>query len=264
LFWIHYSHLGINPHGLKDQYADYWREHVHTAKIHYEYAKANPLGWENYGEKCWGLTASDDPYGYTAHQPMNNDNGTISPTAALASMPYVPEEALKTLRYFYRERGKDLFGKYGPYDAFNDNLNWVKKAYVGIDQGPIIIMLENYRTGLLWNNVMGDADVQSGLDKLGFLYRTASISSVQEKLVNFGMYPNPSTDQVNINLSGFQKTVYIKIYTIDGRLVLTQQLPDSVPVFSFSCTGLDNGFYIIQLTDGRNSGQAKLLIQKQL
>jgi hypothetical protein len=264
LFWLHYSHLGINPHGLKDQYADYWEEHMNTVKIHYEYAKANPLGWENYSEKCWGLTASDDPYGYTAHQPVNNDNGTISPTASLASMPYAPAEALKALKYFYRERGKELFGKFGPYDAFNDNLSWVKKAYLGIDQGPIIIMLENYRTGLLWNSVMVDVDVQSGLDKLGFQYRTASISPVEAKPVNIEIYPNPCTDQVYINLSGFQKTVYIKIYTIDGRLILIKQLPDSISVFPFNCSGLDNGFYIIQLTDGSNSGQSKLLIQKQL
>ena len=103
LFWVHYSHLGINPHGLTDQYANYWQEHVNTVKIHAAYAVANPSGFENYSDKCWGLTASDDPYGYTAHQPVSNDNGTISPTAALASMPYAPDEALKALKYFYRE-----------------------------------------------------------------------------------------------------------------------------------------------------------------
>ena len=168
LFWVHYSHLGINPHGLTDQYANYWQEHVNTVKIHTAYAVANPSGFENYSDKCWGLTASDDPYGYTAHQPVSNDNGTISPTAALASMPYAPVEALKALKYFYRERGKDVFGPYGPYDAFNDELNWVKKAYIGIDEGPIVVMIENHRTGLLWNNVMDDADVRAGLSKAWF------------------------------------------------------------------------------------------------
>jgi hypothetical protein len=168
LFWVHYSHLGLNPHGLTDQYASYWQEHVNTAKIHTAYAVANPKGFENYSDKCWGLTASDDPYGYTAHQPVSNDNGTISPTAALASMPYTPEESLKALKYFYRERGKDVFGPFGPYDAFNDELNWVKKAYIGIDEGPIVVMIENHRTGLLWNSFMKDSDVRAGLTKLGF------------------------------------------------------------------------------------------------
>ena len=168
LFWIHYAHHGINPHGLKDEYADYWTEHVNTAKIHYEYGKDNPLNFENYSEKCWGLTASDDPDGYTAHKPIDNDNGTVSPTAALASMPYTPEESMKALKYFYRERGSELFGKYGPYDAFNDSRNWIKESYIGIDQGPIVIMIENYRTGLCWNMFMKNEDVQKGLKELGF------------------------------------------------------------------------------------------------
>jgi hypothetical protein len=170
LFWIHYAHHGINPNGLKDRYADYWKEHVNTALIHYEYAKANPLGFENYSEKCWGLTASDDPDGYTAHKPMDNDNGTVSPTAALASMPYTPEESMKALKYFYRERGAELFGPYGPYDAFNDTRDWVKESYIGIDQGPIVIMIENHRTGLIWDNVMVDMDVKKGLNMLDFDY----------------------------------------------------------------------------------------------
>ena len=260
LFWVHYSHLGLNPHGLTDQYASYWQEHVNTAKIHVAYAVANPHGWENYSDKCWGLTASDDPSGYTAHQPESNDNGTISPTAALASMPYTPEESLKALKYFYRERGKDVFGPYGPYDAFNDELNWVKKAYIGIDQGPIVVMIENHRTGLLWNSFMKDADIRAGLTKLGF--QTTSVSPVPFRPDDIKVYPNPSDGRFLVNTAGFGQTVTLKIFTTGGRLLRTKIFSDAGPELSVDCPDLGNGLYIIQLTDGSKSGQTKLLIHK--
>jgi hypothetical protein len=262
LFWLHYSHFGLDPHNLRDQYADYWKEHVNTVKIQYEYAIANHLSWESYGERCWGLTASDDPYGYTAHQPVSNDNGTISPTAAVSSMPYAPDEALKALKYFYRERGKDLFGKYGLYDAFNDELSWVKKAYLGIDQGPIVIMLENYRTGLLWNNFMTESAVQSGLNKLGFQYKTTTVFPVQAEPEKISIYPNPCSDHTNIYLSEFEQPVTMSIITTDGRMISLKELPGDLPIISLDCSGLEKGFYIINFTDRRKSGQAKLLIQR--
>jgi hypothetical protein len=260
LFWVHYSHLGLNPHGLTDQYASYWQEHVNTAKIHHAYAVANPKGFENYSDKCWGLTASDDPYGYTAHEPESNDNGTISPTAALASMPYTPDESLKALKYFYRERGSDVFGIYGPYDAFNDGLNWVKKAYIGIDQGPIVVMIENHRTGLLWNNFMKDADVRAGLTKLGF--QTTFVSPVPYRPDDLKVYPNPGDGRFFINSDGFARPVTVKVFTTEGQMVMTEVVNDTGPEFSIDCPGLCNGLYIIQLTDGSKSGQAKLLIHK--
>lgn len=263
LFWLHYSHLGINPHGLKDQYADYWQEHVNTVKIHSAYAVANPLNRKNYSDKNWGLTASDDPYGYTAHQPMTNDNGTISPTAALASMPYTPEESMKALKYFYRERGKDVFGKFGPYDAFNDELNWVKKAYLGIDQGPIVVMIENYRTGLLWNNVMKDADVRAGLDKLGFQYIiTTGINDLNDSEA-FKIYPNPGRGKVQASFSGInhKQPVLLRVFSMDGRIVLSEKITSFGTEFSFDCTGLQNGLYFVQLINGVNHLQAKLILR---
>jgi hypothetical protein len=262
LFWLHYSHLGLDPHNLKDQYADYWKEHVNTVKIQWQYAVTNPLGWENYGEKCWGLTASDDPYGYKAHQPVSNDNGTISPTAAVSSISYAPDEALKALKYFYRERGKDLFGKYGLFDAFNDELSWVKKAYVGIDQGPVVIMLENYRTGLLWNNFMRESTVQAGLNKLGFQYQTTSVIPVQSEHGKISIYPNPCSDHTIIFLSEFNQPVKMKIYSMDGRIVSSKELTGDLAKVFIDCTGLENGLYIISFTDRIKSGQAKLLIQR--
>ncbi len=264
LFWLHYSFLGINPHGLKDQYADYWQEHVNTVKIQHAYAVVNPLNRKNYSDKCWGLTASDDPYGYTAHQPMSNDNGTISPTAALASMPYTPVESMKALNYFYRERGKDVFGKYGPYDAFNDGLNWIKKAYLGIDQGPIVVMIENYRTGLLWNNVMKDTDVRAGLDKLGFQYQLSTPVSDLKNSGELKIVPNPAKDRVSIFFPEAEDNhpVGIKIFSMDGRTVWSKNLSPDSSVVSVDCSNLDNGIYLVHLENGKKQIQAKLLIQR--
>jgi len=263
LFWIHYSHLGINPHGLSDKYADYWQEHVNTAKIHHAYAVENPGGHTNYSDKNWGLTASDDPYGYTAHQPMHNDNGTISPTAALSSMPYTPEETMKALKYFYRERGTDLFGKYGFYDAFNDNFNWVAESYLGIDQGPIVVMLENHRTGLLWNAVMKDSDVQAGLDKLGFEYKDpTSVNSILDNN-QINVYPNPAKDYFYISLnSTFQKKkITVRITGLDGKPIFTKEFAWPAKEFKVDCSGIGSGFYIVELTDGDTIFNTKLLIQ---
>lgn len=260
LFWIHYTHHGINPHGLVDEYANYWQEHVNTAKIHYEYGKDNPRNFMNYSEKNWGLTASDDPDGYTAHKPMDNDNGTVSPTAALASMPYTPEESMKALKYFYRERGSELFGLYGTYDAFNDNRNWVKESYIGIDQGPIVIMIENYRTQLLWKYVMKDTDVQAGLEKLGFQYEVITNTHEISKNETFEIYPNPANDRVFIKMNGLNEKSEVKIFSVDGRLIKNQQLSNNESLVD--CSFLKNGLYLLQLQNGDKSYQSKLMIQK--
>lgn len=166
LFFTHYSFCGIDPRGLKDNYADYWAQNLAHARINYEHCRRNPKGHKGYGPSCWGLTASDDPDGYSAHAP-DNDNGTISPTAALASMPYTPKESLRALRYFMKA-GDKLRGRYGFIDAFNETRDWYADTFLAIDQGPIIIMIENHRTGLLWNLFMSIPEIQAGLKKLGF------------------------------------------------------------------------------------------------
>ncbi len=176
LFFSHYSFLGLNPHGLKDKYADYYEQNQNHSMINYKYCVSNPKGHKGYSEKSWGLTASDDPLvGYLAHEPhpTNNDNGTISPTAALSSIVYTPKESLVAMRYFYEEIGDKLFGEYGFKDAYNMNENWYADSYLAIDQGPIIVMIENHRTGLLWNSFMKNKEVQTGLDKLGFTYKVS-------------------------------------------------------------------------------------------
>lgn len=173
LFWAHYSYLGLNPTNLSDTYANYWDVNVNHSKINYEYCVNNPHDYAAYGASCWGLTSSytrntDGSIGYAAHRP-SNDLGVISPTAAVSSIPYTPTESLAAMQYFY-QRG-DLMGVAGFYDAFSPEYdNWVAEAYLAIDQGPQIIMIENYRTGLLWNLFMQNQDVQNGLNALGFSY----------------------------------------------------------------------------------------------
>jgi hypothetical protein len=166
LFWAHYSYLGLNPKGLSDQYADYWKLTQNQAKIHYKYALENPKHFKGYGENLWGLTSSYSINGYAGHRP-GEDLGVISPTAALASFPYTPKESMQMLKNLYINHDT-LIGKYGPYDAFSLHENWFLPRYLAIDQGPIPVMIENYRTGLLWNLFMQNNDVKTGLSKLGF------------------------------------------------------------------------------------------------
>lgn len=169
LFFSHYSFLGLKPKGLKDQYADYWIQNCHHTLINHAYCVANPKKFKGYGEDCWGLTASDTYNGYDAHSPTN-DHGTISPTAALSAFPYTPNFSMKALKHFYYDLGNKIWGEYGFTDAFNETKNWYATSYLAIDQGPIICMIENYRTGLLWNLFMSCPEVQKGLKKLGFQY----------------------------------------------------------------------------------------------
>ena len=167
LFFTHYSFLGLDPRGLKDTYADYWAHNVSHARYNHDYCVRNPGRHAGYSDACWGLTASDWPGGYTASSP-SNDKGTIAPTAALASFPYTPDESLKALEYFYYVLGDRLWGDYGFYDAFCLDSVWFAQSYIAIDQGPIVVMIENYRTGLLWDLFMKDPDVKEGLARLGF------------------------------------------------------------------------------------------------
>jgi hypothetical protein len=167
LFFSQYSFCGLDPRGLKDKYADYWRQNVQHTLINYEHCVRNPHGHRGYGPSCWGLTASDDPAGYAAHAP-DRDNGVISPTAALSSFPYAPEQAMRALRYFHEVIGEKIWGRFGFTDAFSESQDWYAKTYLAIDQGPIVAMIENHRTGLLWKLFMRDPDVRTGLVRLGF------------------------------------------------------------------------------------------------
>jgi hypothetical protein len=168
LFFAHYSFLGINPNSLSDAYANYWTQDTAHARINYLYCVNNPQHFNGYSDLCWGLTASDDNIsGYSAHSPTN-DLGIISPTAAISSLPYTPTESMNALRFFYYKLGDKIWGKYGFVDAFNLSNPWYDNDFLAIDQGPEIVMIENYRSGLLWNLFMSCPEIKTGMKNLGF------------------------------------------------------------------------------------------------
>ena len=167
LFFAHYSFCGLDPRGLTDRYADYWELNTRHVRINQAHCAANPGKFKGYSADCWGLTASDDPDGYSAHAP-DNDNGTISPTAALSSLPYSPREVLRAARHFLSRHGKRAWNRYGFVDAFCEQRNWYAETYLAIDQGPIVVMMENHRSDLLWKLFMSLPEVQTGLRVLGF------------------------------------------------------------------------------------------------
>lgn len=169
LFWAHYSFLGLDPRGLKDRYADYYEEMRRYSLVHRDYCVRNPNGYTGYGENCWGLTSSYSPKGYSGHAPRaDRDLGVIAPTAALSSIVYTPEESMAVMRNLYENLGDKVWGPYGFYDAFSETEGWYPEKYLAIDQGPIAVMIENHRSGLLWKLFMSHPDVQQGLERLGF------------------------------------------------------------------------------------------------
>ena len=169
LFWAHYSYLGLDPRGLKDSYADYGKEVTAQAKINYQWCVDNPKQFKGYGKNNWGLTASYSVKGYAAHAPsMKDDLGVISPTAALSSFPYTPQQSMAAMKHWFTNLKDKTWGEFGFYDAFSETDNWFPKRYLAIDQGPIVVMMENYRSNLLWNLFMSCPEIKIGLKKLGF------------------------------------------------------------------------------------------------
>ncbi|MFU8843434.1 MAG: glucoamylase family protein [Bacteroidales bacterium] len=191
LFGHQFSHAFIDFRGLVDKYMkekgiDYFENSRRATYVQRQYAMENPHGWVGYDSLCWGVTASDGPtetynfddkvfLGYAGRGtsgPDYNyfDDGTIAPYGPLSSLPFAPEIVLPTIKSINEKYGAKLWGKYGYYDAFNPTANWVNDDYIGIDQGPMLIMIENFRTGLVWNYIMQDPVIQKGLSRLGFEY----------------------------------------------------------------------------------------------
>jgi hypothetical protein len=162
LWFTHYSFMGFDPRDKKDRYTNYFRNSRNMALIHHAYCIENPNHYAGYGEQCWGVELSSDPT-------PKNDRGIISPTQALGSFPYTPEESMNALKYFYRERGSGLWGIYGFRDAFSASDSWVSSIYMGLDEGPITVMIENYRSGLIWRLFMSNPEIQPMLKAIGFV-----------------------------------------------------------------------------------------------
>jgi hypothetical protein len=168
VFFAHYSYMGFDPSKLRDRFtSSYFENNRSLALVNRGYCIANPQKYEGYGANAWGLTASDGPMGYVPHAPDDtSDDGTITPTGALASYPYTPKESLEAFKHFYRDLGAELWDIYGPRDAYTPGQNWVSNIYMGLNQAPITVMIENQRTGLVWKNFMANPEIGEMLKKL--------------------------------------------------------------------------------------------------
>ncbi len=268
LFWAHYSYIGFDPRFIKDPYANYFIHNINHTLVNRAYCIANPGGYEGYGENCWGLTSSDDPLvGYQAHEPRR-DNGTIAPTAALSSMPYTPQESMGPLRHFYRELGDRLWGKYGFYDAFNLTENWFANSYLAIDQGPIICMIENYRSELLWDLFMANPEIPVALDKIGFETDSTVVTTTQanpgKQPLSVQVFPNPlGADEVLFIELRQVTALQAQLYTLDGRQLdewrLTKGLNHQIRLNRES---LHAGVYLLRLQTNYSTYTHKVLIAK--
>ena len=270
LFFAHYSFLGFDPRNKKDAYTNYFVNNKNHTLIHREYAKANPKGMPGYNQDTWGLTASDDPFGYLAHEP-SNDNGTISPTAALSSMPYTPVESIAALKNFYNTYGEKIWGIYGFKDAFNVKENWYASSYLAIDQGPIIVMAENYRSQAIWNSFMKNTEIDSALKKIGFIEDPTDLQAESEIPSEFALnqnYPNPFNPETVISYQlAASSVVTLKVFDILGNEVAIlvneiQQAGSYNYKLGIRNYELASGVYFYQLQAGDFLQTKKMLVLK--
>jgi hypothetical protein len=266
LFFTHYTNLGFDPRDKADKYCNYFENNRNISLIHRAYSIANPLNYAGYDSLVWGLTASYNPWGYSAHSPMNNDNGTITPSAALSAMPYTPKESLATLKHFYHAYGDRLWGEFGFRDAFNLQENWFSQGYIAIDQGPIIIMIENSRSELCWDLFMANDEIQQMLDKIGW---TTSIDDEKNYVVNtFHLsqnYPNPFNSETLIRFDlPKSSSVTLEIFNINGRLVTTivkdKIFESGNHTISFYGENLSSGIYFYKLSTKDYQRSKKMIL----
>ncbi len=268
LFFTQYTFLGFDPRNKSDQFCNYFENNRNTSLVHWEYGKRNPRGHAGYDSLGWGLTASDDPFGYTAHAPFTNDNGTITPTAALSAMPYTPEQSIATLRYFYHELGEDLWGPMGFYDAYNMDENWFARSYIAIDQGPIIGMIENYRSELQWNLFMSNPEIQPMLDAIGFT--TVGIADDPPVAGKFALeqnFPNPFNGETIIRFSLPQsETVTLEIFNTlgesVGKTIENKAFIAGTHEHKIDANRYTSGVYFYRITAGDFQKTRKMLLIK--
>jgi len=272
LFFAHYSFLGFDPRGKKDAYTNYFLNNKNHTLINRAYCIDNPHNYPGYDQDTWGLTASDDPFGYLAHEPDfigNRDNGTISPTAALSSMPYTPTESINALKSFFYEYSGSLWGVYGFKDAFNLQVGWFADSYLAIDQGPIIVMIENYRSQLLWNNFMANPEIQPMLDAIGFVPDLTDVQDETEIPESYELknnYPNPFNPSTTIEFRIADNSyVSLKIFDVLGNEVETLISEDRRPgdyKIKFDAKGLSSGIYLYVLNAGGKIFSKKMCLLK--
>ena len=270
LFFSHYSNLGLDPRGRRDAYANYFERNRNHSLINYKHCVDNPYGRAGYSESVWGLTASDDPDGYKAHSPSNagDDNGTITPAAALGSMPYIPVESMRALKHFYRELGDKTWGPYGFYDAFNIGRGWYADSYLAIDQGPIVCMIENARSGLLWNLFMENPEIAPALEAVGFVEDSTSTAVELPPVFTVApsIRPNPVASRFTLDLP-LRAATEVTVELFSGALSRVQTLyrghleggANAVPLTLHPRQR--PGYYLIKITTPEGSATLPLILQ---
>ncbi|WP_233207811.1 glucoamylase family protein [Siphonobacter sp. BAB-5405] len=265
LFFSHYSYLSMDPRRMQDQHTNYWQMNQAHTLINWAYCAEKAPKVYGYSEENWGLTASDDYNFYDAHSPTN-DNGTITPTAALSAFPYTPYESWQALRYLYLKHGNRLFGEYGFYDAYNASKNWYSNQYLAIDQGPIVVMIENYRTGLIWKVGERITEIQTGLKKMG-------IENPSYPTGFYAYQPHPTTGEwslmrhsdtgkypLEFAVAGTQP-VTIELTGINGttlKVLDNKTLTPGTHIQSFDAAG---GKYVATITQGSVKKVMKLVLR---
>jgi hypothetical protein len=277
LFGHQYSHCWIDFRGIADAYMrakgiTYFENSRRATLAARAYCIANPKGFVGYGENVWGITACDGPTGYLARgaPPPYNDDGTIAPTAAGGSMPFVPEYCLAALRHMYDNYRTRLWGEYGFRDAFNLTVNWWASDVIGIDQGPIVIMIENFRSGKVWRLFMQNPYVQEGLARAGFSPFTSvaqePMEAVPEGPKLYQNYPNPFNTATVIVFELPQPAwVTLKVFDALGREVETLLNGPSAAgrhTVPFAPPADASGFYLYRLEAGASSATRKMVVAK--
>ena len=268
LFFTQYSFMGFDPRDKSDRYTNYFDNNRNITLINRAYCIENPANHKGYGALVWGLTASDDPWGYRAHDP-NNDNGTITPTAAISAMPYTPEESIATMKNFYFNYGPDLWGEFGFKDAFNLDENWFASTYLAIDEGTIVPMIENYRTQLCWNLFMKNAEMDTMLSKIGW-----KVTAVQEKpsgiVRHFFLFqnsPNPFNSGTSIQFYlPKNQSVTFEIFNIRGEkvaaLLMNKKMRQGRHRIRFQTHQLSSGLYFYHIQTDQFQRTKKMLLLK--
>lgn len=274
LFGHQYSHCWIDFRDINEPYManhglTYFENSRRATLAQRAYSIANPGQHAGYSDSLWGITASDTPIGYRARgaPPAQNDDGTIAPTAPVSSIPFAPDECIRVARTMWEYYRPQLWTQYGFRDAFNLNVNWWDPWIIGIDQGPMIIMIENYRTGRVWQRFMANPDVQRGLQLAGF----TPIVSVQEEIqpVEFALhqnYPNPFNPATTFAFAiGHSSFVTLRVFDVLGREVATlvneTKSPGMCTVY-FDAATLASGVYYYRLTAGEFTQTKKMILTR--
>ncbi|MEX2089533.1 MAG: glucoamylase family protein [Bacteroidota bacterium] len=273
LFTHQYSHCWIDFRSIQDGYMrqkgiTYFENSRRATLANRAYCIANPLGYSDYGYDIWGLTACDGPTEYRERgAPFGYDDGTIAPTAAISSIPFTPEESIQAAHAMYERYGANLFGQYGFRDAFNIKVNWFAADYIGIDEGPIIIMIENHLRQTVWNRFMLHPVVKAGLAAAGFQTVTGVAEDGQSVPQRFSLaqnYPNPfnPTTAIEFHIPTLS-LVSLKVYDLLGREVISiveEVLPSGTYIRHWDARGLPSGMYYYCLAAAGHRETKKMIL----